>query len=796
MTIIRNHIELSGILQGIGCRPTIHRLATSFGLSGWVINTSDAVTIEIEGLEENCRQFLDSLRQSIPVPGKIDTIVVTGCQPTGDREFIIKSSSFGVTRTTPIPPDVNTCPECVKELFDPNNRRFLYPFTTCTVCGPRFTVARSFPYDRERTSMADFKMCPDCEKEYETPADRRFHSQTNSCFRCGPELRLLSSNGSRLIGDPIIKTLELLREGKILAIKGIGGFHLACDALNDRAVKILRDRKGRAEKPFAVMMSDLDAVKKYCLVSEQEISALTSMASPIVLLKAKGPKLSEGVSPGISTIGVMQPYTPVHHLLFHHPALNETDLPVALVMTSGNRSEEPICKDNDEALSRLSDLADAFLVHNRDIVLRADDSIVRMINDKMVVFRRSRGFVPAAFKLNPVNLSSIDANEKTPASKTSDDAVTSIVGTGGDLKNAIAILKGNQVVLGPHVGDLASPIAQDYFKSSLGVLKDYLDVTPGCLAFDPHPEYFSSQLPLRSDMLATPVFHHHAHAVSLLVEHDIKAPTLFAVFDGTGYGTDGTIWGGEFLIADRKSFERIGHFSLFPLPGAESAIKEPARILAGLLWSAYGNNIPLQLTDLLQTCSNKAKFWIESVKKGFNAPMTSSAGRLFDAAAVLAGFRRRVTYESQASMWFEGLADPAEDGRYETTISEGEVIRIDSAALIRSMADDTLSGTGSSILSARFHNSMAGIVADVLELAAKKSGIDTVGLSGGCFQNRMLTEKSVELLGAKGLRILTHERVPPNDGGIAVGQVACAFETLHSGGDAKSDEKMHRKLRI
>lgn len=784
MAIIRNHIELSGILQGIGCRPTVHRLASGLGLTGWVINTSDAVTIEIEGPEENCERFLDTLKESIPAPGKIYRIVATRIQTKGDLEFVIKTSSQGLTKTTPIPPDVSICQECVRELSDPNNRRFLYPFTTCTVCGPRFTVVRSFPYDRERTSMADFIMCPDCQKEYENPSDRRFHSQTNSCFSCGPKLQLLSASRSNIEGDPIIKTLELLGDGKIVAIKGIGGFHLSCDALNDRAVKFLRDRKGRAEKPFAVMMADLEIIKKYCVVSPREISALTSMASPIVLLRARGKALSGGVSPGVSTIGVMQPYAPVHHLLFHHPSLSQSDLPEALVMTSGNRSEEPICKDNEEALARLSDLADAFLVHNRDIVLRADDSIVRIIADKTVVFRRSRGFVPTFFNLEEADNSDVDTGNSTQTAQNYDDPVVSILGTGGDLKNAVAILKGNHIFPGPHVGDLASPIAQDYFKSSLIVLKEYLEVDPVCQAFDPHPEYFSSQLPRKPDMLGVPVFHHHAHAVSLLVEHGIKAPALFAVFDGTGYGPDGTIWGGEFLLADRASFERIGHFTLFPLPGTEAAIKEPVRILAGLLWLAYGTDSPDKMRGLLESEWEKARFWIESVKKGFNAPLTSSAGRLFDAAATLAGFRRPVTFESQASMWFEGIADPLEDSKYETIISDDKVIRIDSAALIREMAEDFLGGTSSSALSARFHNTMAGIVADVLEMASKKRGIDVVGLSGGCFQNRMLTEKSVEFLGARGLRILTHEMAPPNDGGIAVGQVACAFETLHSIKDA------------
>lgn len=776
MTDIRNHIELHGILQGIGCRPTVHRLAADFNLAGWVINTSDAVTIEIEGPEDSCRLFLDNLQRNIPVPGKIEKISVSSVPTLGEKHFRIKDSSSGNRQTTPIPPDVSICPACLEEMFDHNDRRFLYPFTTCTICGPRFTVVRSFPYDRERTSMSDFKMCPDCQREYGNPSDRRFHSQTNSCSVCGPSLELLSSSGHYIAGDPISNTISLLKEGKVVAMKGIGGFHLACDALNEEAVNLLRVRKGRAEKPFAVMFADSEEVVKYCAVSSVEKLALESMASPIVLLKSRGMKLADAIAPGMGTIGVMLPYSPLHHLLFRRPGLSRNELPSALVMTSGNRSEEPICKDNDEAIHRLHDLADAFLLHNREIVLRADDSIVRVIANRPVVFRRSRGFVPGAFELACQDNSKsghTDEFQKTP-----NPSFEALLGTGGDLKNAPALLKGTQIVPGPHVGDLASPIAQDYFAKAVSTLENYLEVKSDWMTFDPHPEYFSSQLARRPDMKLHPVYHHHAHAVSLLVENRMDAPTLFAVFDGTGYGPDGMIWGGEFLLADRKSFTRLGRLGLFPLPGSEAAIREPLRILSTILWLADPNEFEERFRHLLEPDFNKALLWIETFKKGINSPLTSSAGRLFDAAAALAGFRRTTTFESQASMWFEGIADPEECGNYDIKIFDKDLIEADSGHLIAQMADDATSGTPAPIMSARFHNSMATIVADTVEIAANRTGIGTVGLTGGCFQNRLLTEKSIEYLTKKGLKTIIHEAVPPNDGGIAIGQVASAYESL------------------
>jgi len=730
------------------------------------VNTAAGVIIEVEGEPGQCDRFEKELPYAIPAPGRIETQSVNAVTPLGETDFRIESSVQGERSVTPIPPDVAVCRDCVRELLDPANRRYLYPFTTCTLCGPRFTVVRSFPYDRERTSMADFTMCPDCSREYATPDDRRFHSQTNSCSVCGPRVTLVDPEGNALHGDPIRETIALLKAGQILGIKGIGGFHLACDASNEKAVALLRQRKGRAEKPFAVMVRDLETVKQYCLVNGAEEILLTSAVAPIVLLEAQGKMLAEGVAPLMGTLGVMLPYTPLHHLLFNHPAIRKNDCPEALVMTSGNRSEEPIVRSDDEALDRLSDLVDAFLLHDREIVLRADDSIFRVIAGQPTVFRRSRGLVPGGFSWAAPSSES-DARCK------SDPSSVVILGAGGDLKNALAVIKGDQVVPGPHVGDLASPVAQDYFKQSVEVLTGYLEAVPGVIAVDPHPEYFSNSLAREAEIPVEEVFHHYAHAVSLLFQERLSGPALFAVFDGTGYGTDGTIWGGEFLIADRSTFSRAGHLELFALPGGEAAIREPVRILAGLL--ADDGVLPEKFFPLMGECKDRVKFWLEALKKGLNCPMTSSAGRLFDAAAAAVGYTRSVTYEGQAAMWLEGMAAKEEDGEYPVRCTHrGKTLVVDSSALILSVARDMLNATQPGIASARFHNSMARAVVQTVGHLAERTGIRVVGLTGGCFQNKILTERTKALLDANGFHVLLHGTIPPNDGGIAIGQAVAA----------------------
>jgi hydrogenase maturation protein HypF len=776
---VRRHIVLTGVLQGIGCRPTVYRLASRLDLGGWVINTTSGVRIEIEGTAEQCDRFTGDLPAAIPFPGRIDTTTERAMQPLGESSFRIEASLEGERTITPIPPDVAICRECVDELLDPKDHRFLYPFITCTLCGPRFTVVRSFPYDRERTSMADFTMCSRCRKEYGTPHDRRFHSQTNSCPDCGPRLNLTDAAGDLIAGDPILQAIALLKQGQVLAIKGIGGFHLACDALNDDAVRLLRERKGRAEKPFAVMMPDVSTVRSYCAVNDDEEELLDSPVAPIVLLDAQGRGVAPNVAPDMGTLGVMLPYSPVHHLLFRHPEVPENERLTVLVMTSGNRSEEPIVRGNREALDRLAHLADAFLLHDREIVLRADDSIFRIIAGKKTVFRRSRGMVPGEFKLpnedrGIAGQADGGVEQDMLGASGSNMRVPVIMGAGGDLKNSLVIIKGEHAIPGPHVGDLASPVAQEYFKQAADVLAGYLEATPEIIAVDPHPEYFSNSLAQEMHASVEEVYHHHAHAVSLLFEHGLDGPALFAVFDGTGYGTDGTIWGGEFLMADRETFSRVGYIKPFHLPGGEAAIRQPTRILAGLLAHSNQGSIPEEFRPLLGESFGLAPLWLEAVAKGINSPLTSSAGRLFDAAAAAIGFRRGVTFEGQAALWLEGIADPSVTEAYPFSIIDDAPLIVDSSDLIVNTARDLVRGSSPQQVSARFHNTMAKMIAAVGKELTQRTGLSTLGLTGGCFQNRLLTLRTTAFLEKGGFRVLVHSAIPPNDGGIALGQAVAA----------------------
>ncbi len=758
---IRLEIQLSGILQGIGFRPTVFRLASELNIGGWVLNSSDGVKMEIEGFTDCCELFIKRLREEIPSPGRIETYKESRLAPCNDYEFRIVESIGGKRGITPIPPDVAVCRHCLTDLFNPHNRRYLYPFTTCTLCGPRFSVVRSFPYDRSRTSMADFKMCPECEREYSNPFDRRFHSQTNSCSKCGPRLTLTDSTGTPICCDPIKGTIEYLRSGKIVAIKGIGGFHLACNALDFNAVDTLRTRKGRGEKPFAVMAKDISKAREFCRIDSIEEELLMSPLSPIVLLERGNRRAASNVAPGVGSLGLMLPYSPLHHLLFNYPEIDETDALELLVMTSANRSEEPIVKDNIEAFERLGDLVDAILYHDREIVQRADDSIFRVIAGKPVVIRRSRGLVPETLKVSP------DSELFEPV----------ILGTGGDLKNAPAIFMGGRIVPGPHVGDLASPIAQDFFGKSLSTLTEYLEATPKIAAIDPHPEYFSSNFSDQAGMETVRVYHHHAHAAGLLAEHGLDGPAIVATFDGTGFGVDGTIWGGEFLLCDLKNFTRVAFFAPFHLTGGESGIREPIRIAAGLL--AHNFFLPQEFESLFEDHGKNVSYWLKAAAKGINSPMTSSAGRLFDAAAAVIGFKRKINYEGQAAMWLESLADTRELREYRYEILKSEVWQIDSHSLIRAVARDIMSGVSPGIVSAKFHNTIARVTVDILRELADKYSIQLIGISGGCFQNRLLTERIVKYLAGSDLTLLTHGSVPPNDGGLAIGQVVVALKTMN-----------------
>ncbi|MFA6221192.1 MAG: carbamoyltransferase HypF [Desulfomonilaceae bacterium] len=766
MPIIRKQIILKGILQGIGFRPTVYRLAVKHRLSGWVVNTTGAVRIEVEGNQDRCQKFVDELPSSVPFPGRIDEYRIFEKSVTGATSFMIQQSLETQRDITPIPPDVATCPSCASELFDPQDRRFLFPFITCTLCGPRFTVVRSFPYDRDRTSMADFVMCDECRKEYENPLDRRFHSQTNSCPVCGPRMRLVDRAGNEIDDDPVMGVIKFLKQGKIAAIKGIGGFHLAVDAYNSNAVQRLRDLKNRPEKPFAIMTRDLQEARKLCEIDAAEEQALTSAMAPIVLLRSNGAKVAPEVAPFVGSLGVMLPYSPTHHLLFRRPSFEGSDCLSALVMTSGNHSDEPIAVENGDALQRLGSIADVFLIHNRQIVLRADDSIVRVIRGKPSVFRRSRGYVPMSFRFQ----------KSTSFSDGDRVEIPGILGVGADLKNAPAIVSRGLITPGPHVGDLESPEAQDHFTRSIDILTNYLEVTPSVIAFDPHPGYFSSRLAQQHDKQLIPVYHHHAHAVSLLVENGLDGPALFVVFDGTGYGEDGTIWGGEFLLADRSSFQRVARLGLFPLIGAEMAIREPLRIAAGLLALSNGGTIPAGALKLFGAASAKTRLWLEAWEKGINTPLTSSAGRLFDAAAALTGFRRPVTFEGQAAMWLESIADANDNYSYKIEFNETELLEPDVASLTRCLAEESLADVSPARLAARFHNSVVELIAETVRRLEHLIPDRKVGLTGGCFQNKRLVQTAAERLEKDGFDVLLHSNVPVNDGGIAIGQAMAGME--------------------
>jgi hydrogenase maturation protein HypF len=528
------------------------------------------------------------------------------------------------------------------------------------------------------------------------------------------------------------------------------------------------------EKPFAVMMPDMTTVRRFCSVKGGEEELLMSPVAPIVLLDAGNEQLASNVAPFVGTLGVMLPYAPLHHILFRHPAKSEGERPVALVMTSGNRSEEPIARANDEALERLHDLVDAFLFHDREIVLRADDSIFRVIAGRPTIFRRSRGLVPGGYPATALTSAQNprSSHDSGANSGSGDDTGPVVLGAGGDLKNCLAVYTGDEIVPGPHVGDLGSPVAQDYFKQSIEVLTGYLEVEPEMVALDPHPEYFSNHLGRDLDLPLEEVFHHHAHAVSLLAQYGHRGPGIFAVFDGTGFGIDGTIWGGEFLVADLESFRRVGQIGLFRLPGGEAAIRQPVRILAGLL--AQDGTIPDRFLPLLGPHRDHARVWLEASQKGINAPWTSSAGRLFDAAAAAAGFLRTVTFEGQAAMWLEGIADCSESSCYRIVYASEDPMIADPQALIGDVCGDMLAGTPPRIAAARFHSTMAELIAQTLLRLSGTTGITTVGLTGGCFQNRLLTERSLAKLEKTGLNVLVHESVPPNDAGIAIGQVVSA----------------------
>ncbi len=743
----RARIVVRGAVQGVGFRPFVYRLATELQLKGWVSNTGEGVFIEVEGEPDSVQRFLFRLEKEKPPRASIHSLESSILDPAGYAKFEIRGSEETGGKTVVILPDIATCADCVREIFNPNDRRFGYPFTNCTNCGPRFTIIESLPYDRAHTSMKSFTMCPECDREYYDPIDRRFHAQPNACARCGPRIELWDGAGSTIAQsrEALLKAAEMIRAGKILALKGIGGFQLLVDARNDAAVVALRERKHREEKPLAVMYPAVETVRESCEVTELEERLLRSAESPIVLLRRHS-AISPAVAPGNPNLGVMLPYTPLHHLL-----MRELGFPV--VATSGNLSDEPICIDEHEAVSRLGGIADFFLTHDRPIVRHMDDSIVRIMGGREMVLRRARGYAPL-----PIILTS-DLRSLTSGC---------ILAVGAHLKNTVALSVGTQVFVSQHIGDLETKEAYSAFCAVAQDLPRLYEAKPESIACDLHPDYLSTKYAAQLPAPSSQVLHHWAHVASCMAENGLEPPALGVAWDGTGYGTDGTIWGGEFLLANAGSFTRVAHLRQFHLPGGNAAIKEPRRSCLGLLHKIFRNEL-WERNELLTDISKQdLPLLRRMLEKKVNAPLTSSAGRLFDAVASLIGLRQQASFEGQAAMEMEFAVETGVDESYPFSLGDGSPAVIDWAPAILGILEDRQSGIAAGVIAAKFHN----MLAEAIVAVARKIGETRVVLSGGCFQNRYLTERTIDRLRQENFRPYWHQRVPPNDGGIALGQVA------------------------
>ncbi|MFF5210875.1 carbamoyltransferase HypF [Streptosporangium sp. NPDC000396] len=756
-TRTRIRIRVEGIVQGVGFRPHVHSLARRLALSGWVGNDGQGVFIEAEGTAEGVARFQEDLRDHAPPLAVIHRITASAIPARGDQGFHIAGSRAGSERVTLISPDVATCADCLAELFDPADRRYRHAFINCTNCGPRFTVVRDVPYDRPATTMAAFAMCERCAEEYLDPQDRRFHAQPISCPACGPALRLLGAHGdacggagSRAGGDPIGLAAELLGSGGVLAVKGLGGYHLAVDAGDEDAARTLRSRKHREDKPFAVMVADLDAARALCELGRDAERLLTSPRRPIVLLPRRpGAPIAEAVAPGDRRLGIMLPYTPVHHLLSRQFAR-------PYVLTSGNRSDEPIAYQDHDAFARLSDIADCFLTHDRPIHIRTDDSVIIPMGGRELPLRRSRGYAPEPLRLSrPVR--------------------RAVLACGAELKSTFCLAKGHHAFVSHHIGDLENYETLRSFTEGIDHFRRLFDITPQVVAHDLHPEYLSTKYARETDGVdLVGVQHHHAHIASCLADNDEAGPVIGVAFDGLGYGTDGTFWGGELLVADLNGFTRAGCLAPVPLPGGTAAIRQPWRMAAAHLDAAYDGAPP----DDLPVRSRQHRLWDDVVavaRSGVNSPLTSSAGRLFDAVAALIGLHDTVNYEGQAAIALEQRADPAERSAYSAGfLDEAGLLLIQTGDLVRAVVDDLRGRTDPATIAARFHNGLAAVTAASCVRLRADTGIGTVALSGGVFQNRLLTDGLVQALQRHGFRVLTHHRVPPNDGGISLGQAAVA----------------------
>jgi hydrogenase maturation protein HypF len=749
--MVRRAIAVSGIVQGVGFRPFVHGLASDLQLSGFVVNTPAGVLIEVEGERLALERFERALTATPPPRARVLELAARDLAPRGDAGFRIQPSTLDEPSNIFISPDTATCELCLAELTDPSDRRYRYPFINCTACGPRLTIITGSPYDRAQTTMAAFEMCAACRAEYDDPRSRRFHAEAIACAVCGPRLAALDARGRPLATDSIDAAAAALAAGQIVALKGLGGFHLACDATNGLAVRELRRRKHRDDKPFALMVRDVTTAGRFCALDAREADALTSPERPIVLLH-RAVEMAEivdaAVAPGMNTLGVMLPYTPLHHLLM--TAIDGRPL----IMTSGNRSDEPIATQNDEAVERLSGIADLFLVHDRSIHVRCDDSVVHVVSGAPAPVRRSRGSAPA-----PVRLPF--------------ECPGSILAVGGQLKNTFAFGRGRDAFVSHHVGDLDDWLARQAYERDLALYAEALRVTPLVIAHDLHPDYVSTEIARRwpADQHVA-VQHHHAHVASCMAEHLLTGPVIGVAWDGTGLGVDGAIWGGEFFVGDYLQMERVGHLRYVPLPGGDRAIREPWRMALAHLTDAGG--VTPWPGDEIPVTTRKAI--VTMIERGINTPRTSSAGRLFDAAASLCGLCHVASFEGQAAMCLESIAESSDDPLvYPFAIDENNgAMTVDTRPLIRAVADDCGAGIAAMDVARRFHRSLAAIIAAVCVRTRDRTGLRRVALSGGVFLNRLLSGDVRSALTARGFDVYEHRVVPPGDGGLSLGQLAVA----------------------
>jgi len=761
-------IRVQGIVQGVGFRPFVYALATGLGLAGLVGNDTDGVFAQVEGPEPAVAEFLARLEREAPPLARVDRVTARRVRSTGTAGFVVAPSDPAGPRRVLVSPDAATCADCLRELADPADRRFGYAFINCTNCGPRFTIVTDVPYDRALTTMASFQMCEQCAAEYHDPGNRRFHAQPTCCPACGPRLVLTGPDGGSLVGDALGAAAGLLAAGQLLAIKGLGGYHLSCDAASETAAAALRSRKHREDKPFALMAADLAMASRLCVIDEAAAAALTSARRPVVLLpRREDADVAAAVAPGNRQLGVMLPYTALHHLL-----LAAVGRPV--VLTSGNISDEPIAYVDDDARSRLAGLADAFLSHDRAIHIRADDSVVRIFGNRERLIRRSRGYAPEPM---PVSV---------PFTRP-------VLACGAELKSTFCLAKDGRAFVSQHIGDLQNAETLRSFTEGVAHFGRLFEITPQVIAHDLHPDYLSTKYALAlaesglpgappgagpGELELCPVQHHHAHIASCLADNGEQGPVIGVAFDGTGYGPDGTIWGGEFLTADLTGFDRAGYLSPVPMPGGAAAITQPWRMAAVYLDAAYPAEDQSRALAVARRNERRWDAVIAMARRGVNAPLTSSAGRLFDAAAAILDVRDAINYEGQAAIELEQLADPDERAGYRAAVQAGrrpgEPLVADGADLIRAVCADLAAGVPRETVAARFHWGVAELIEDCCVQIRDRTGLSAVALSGGVFQNLLLLHQAVDRLAARGFRVLLHAQVPCNDGGISLGQAVVA----------------------